>query len=79
MDPLTALSLSPRQLVIAYAAYWLLGALASTMPSPTPESSVWYVWVHNILQFVSANMTKMQTRQNWPPAQRPPADKEASK
>ena len=46
--------------LFVYGLFWVVSALASTMPPPTEKSGPAYIWLHNILQFVASNWKLMK-------------------
>lgn len=44
------------------AAFWVLSALVSGMPPPSPESSVAYVWLYSSFHILMANLNSIITR-----------------
>lgn len=61
MNDLTALVHNPAQILYVYAALWALSSLAHTMPVPDDKSSRGYQWIYNLLQFLLANLDKLQS------------------
>jgi hypothetical protein len=61
MNDLTALMHSPSHIVYVYLALWALSALAHTMPAPDGKSGKGYQWFYNLLQFLLANLGKLQS------------------
>lgn len=56
--------------VFIYGVFWVLSGLAQTMPEPRADSGVLYVWVHNLFQFLLANIPRMRSSGNQlPPSQ----------
>jgi hypothetical protein len=39
---------------------WGFSAAVSTMPAPTTSSSPYYIWLHNFLQVVGANIKQVK-------------------
>ena len=61
MSDLTTLLHSPSHVVYVYLALWALSALAHTMPVPDGKSGKLYQWSYNLLQFLLANLGKLQS------------------
>ncbi len=61
MNELTTLVGDPSHILYVYLALWTLSALAHTMPAPDGKSSKGYQWVYNLLQFLLANLSKLQS------------------
>lgn len=49
------------------AAGWVLSIAIGTLPDPTVNSSQFYIWLHNFLQALVANMSKMKLPNAMPP------------
>jgi hypothetical protein len=60
MNDLTALVRNPSHILYVYVALWTLAALAHTMPVPDAKSGKGYQWIYNLLQFLLANLSKLQ-------------------
>lgn len=60
MNDLTALVRNPSHILYVYGALWTLSALAHTMPAPDGKSGKGYQWIYNLLQFLLANLSKLQ-------------------
>lgn len=60
MNDLGALVHSPSHILYVYLALWTLSALAHTMPVPDSRSGTGYQWVYNLLQFLLANLGRVQ-------------------
>jgi hypothetical protein len=60
MSDIAALFNYPRHILYIYVALWALAALAHTMPAPDSKSSKGYQWAYNLLQFLLANLSKLQ-------------------
>lgn len=67
MSELAGLVHSPSHIVYVYLALWALSALAHTMPAPDGKSSKAYQWVYNLLQFLLANLGRIQSSILKPP------------
>lgn len=61
MSDLTTLLHSPSHFVYVYLALWALSALAHIMPVPDGKSGKGYQWFYNLLQFLLANLGKLQS------------------
>ena len=61
MNDLNKLVHSPSQILYVYLALWALSSLAHAMPVPEVKSSKGYQWVYNLLQFLLANLGKLQS------------------
>lgn len=74
MTDLTALVRNPSHILYVYLALWTLAALAHTMPVPDTKSGKSYQWIYNLLQFLLANLSKLQNVAGKPadPAQTQP-------
>lgn len=72
MNDLTTLMHSPAHILYVYAALWMLAALAHTMPVPDTKSGKGYQWLYNLLQFLLANLSKLQTAARKPAETEPP-------
>ena len=66
MSDVAALFNYPRHVLYVYAALWALAALAHTMPAPDSKSSKGYQWAYNLLQFLLANLSKLQIADSKP-------------
>jgi hypothetical protein len=54
---------------------WIVSALLNLMPEPKPDSSVWYIWLHNIGQWLGANLKLIRLPSTLgPKPQEPPKD-----
>ena len=60
MSELTALLNTPTHILYVYLALWTLSALAHTMPAPDAKSGKAYQWCYNLLQFLLANLSRLQ-------------------
>jgi uncharacterized membrane protein YwzB len=60
MNELSTLVHSPSHILYVYVALWALSALAHTMPVPNGKSGTGYQWLYNLLQFLLANLGKLQ-------------------
>ncbi len=60
MNDLTALVGDPSHILYIYVVLWTFSALAHTMPAPDGKSSKGYQWIYNLLQFLLANLGKLQ-------------------
>lgn len=60
MNDLTTLVRNPSHILYVYLAVWAMSALAHTMPVPDAKSGKGYRWVYNLLQFMLANLGKLQ-------------------
>lgn len=72
MNDLTALVHSPSHILYVYLALWVLSALAHTMPVPDGKSGTGYQWVYNLLQFLLANLGRVQASVTKPGEPTPP-------
>ena len=61
MNGLVTLAQTPSHIAYVYLALWALSALAHTMPAPDGKSSKAYQWVYNLLQFLLANLGRIQS------------------
>ena len=61
MNDLVRLVHSPSHILYVYLTVWTLSALAHTMPVPDGKSGKGYQWVYNLLQFMLANLGKLQS------------------
>ena len=61
MNDLVRLAHSPSHIFYVYLTVWTLSALAHTMPVPDGKSGKGYQWVYNLLQFMLANLGKLQS------------------
>lgn len=61
MNDLTTLVRNPSHILYVYLAVWAMSALAHTMPVPDAKSGKGYQWVFNLLQFLLANLGKLQS------------------
>ena len=61
MNDLTTLMHNPSHVIYVYLALWALSALAHTMPVPDGKSGKRYQWFYNLLQFLLANLGKLQS------------------
>jgi len=61
MGAITSLMQNPSHVAYVYLALWALAALAHTMPAPDERSGRGYRWSYNLLQFLLANLAKLQT------------------
>lgn len=66
MNDLIALAGNPSHILYIYLALWTLSALAHTMPAPDGKSSKGYQWGYNLLQFLLANLSKLQSMAGRP-------------
>lgn len=72
MTDLTTLLHSPSHILYVYLALWTLSSLAHTMPAPDDKSSKGYQWVYNLLQFLLANLSQLQSFATKPADPPPP-------
>jgi hypothetical protein len=61
MNDITTLMHSPSHILYVYLALWALSSLAHTMPVPDDKSGKGYQWFYNLLQFLLANLGKLQS------------------
>lgn len=52
---------------------WILTQAAATMPMPGPNSSVWWTWLHGLLQVICANADRSGIKISIAPPANPPA------
>jgi hypothetical protein len=71
MNGLATLARNPSHILYVYATLWTLSALAHTMPVPDGKSSKGYQWIYNLLQFLLANLSKLQGMAAKPVGQGP--------
>jgi hypothetical protein len=55
-------TVSRHHVVDTAVVCWLVNAAISTMPPLAPDDPRWWVWLHNFLQVVGANLDKLKTR-----------------
>lgn len=61
MSDLIALANNPSHIAYVYLALWTLSALAHTMPAPDGKSGKTYQWIYNLLHFLLANLSRLQS------------------
>jgi len=61
--------ITQHQALAAYASLWLYSALVVTMPEPTAQSSVAYLWLFRLLHLIASNLDKTVRKYSEPSAE----------
>lgn len=59
-------SVTQHPLIPTIAALWLFSAAVSSMPTPTPASSPFYVWFYAFLHAICANLDQVAKSKGIP-------------